>query len=403
MMKTSGKVRALLPCLLFLCSAAHSGISKEGQLKLLSHYSNASLVEDSLKLATSSSGLAISTVINYGFWYGICKSPEVVSALAGRFDLSGTEQNELREVKSSFCNQLAAVITSTEVALAGHLSLWPLELPWWQPLRFVGTAYSVYDVYTNFDPDLIPITTAAYFTGEVVARTVAGATAVTGLRHQNKSAIQPLDYTCTEYNMMSLIAGMMVGTIVYEKMIAREFSSVKASFGYVISAALTDGISAISSLSRHRSDCIFRVGTVTAAEVLAGTGAIAGAWATAIVGAGTVALSSPSELSGIIAAFTLFLTAPPIGLWGVAGMNTGAIVGAGVMVLLKQQCLRLDSNHLLNNVALSLAPALALALINSISNYAVYGYSLEDSLSETTRKQWQKFHAPLDYLYTLFQ
>ncbi|WOG30104.1 hypothetical protein [Endozoicomonas sp. 8E] len=143
-MKAFGKSLPLFLCLQLLCSIAHSGISKQEQFNLFSHHSNTSLVEDRLKLATSSSGLVISTVINYGFWYGICRSPEVISALAGRSDLSGTEQNERLEFKSSFCNQLAAVVTSTEIALAGHVSLWPPETPWWQPLRFVGTAYAGY-------------------------------------------------------------------------------------------------------------------------------------------------------------------------------------------------------------------------------------------------------------------
>ncbi|WP_257275459.1 hypothetical protein, partial [Endozoicomonas sp. SESOKO4] len=78
------KLMPLFLCLLIICSVAHSGISKEEQFNLLSHYNNASLVEDSLKLVTSGSVLAVSTVINYGFWYGICKSPELVSSLAAQ-------------------------------------------------------------------------------------------------------------------------------------------------------------------------------------------------------------------------------------------------------------------------------------------------------------------------------
>ncbi len=406
-MKTSGNLIPLFSYLLLICSIAHSSVSREEQFNLLSHYNNASLVEDSLKLVSSSSGLAVSTVINYGFWYGICKTTGLVAALSGRFGLSGTEQNELQEAKSSFCNQLAAVITSTEVALAGRVSPWPLETPWWQPLRFVGTAYSAYEAYTNRDPYLIPIMTTAYFTHEVMARTVAGATTVGGLRYQNESTIQPLDFTHTEYKMLSFFTGMMVGTIVHEKMIARGVSPGKAAFGYIISAVLTDGILLISNLSKRILDGDIRVETATAAEVLAGTGAIAGSWATATVGVVNVAQSPNSLFLGHVTLANLFvaesLTATVrTELWCAAGMATGSVVGSEVVHLLWQQRSRLDSNHLLNNVALTLAPALALALINGFSNNIVYGYSLEESFSETARNQWKKFHAPLDYLYTLF-
>ncbi|WP_257281151.1 hypothetical protein [Endozoicomonas sp. ISHI1] len=371
----------------------------------MSHYNNTSLVEDSLKLVSSSSGPAASTVINYGLWYGICKTTGLVATLSGRYDLSVTDQNELQEVKSSFCNQLAAVITSTEVALAGRVSPWPLETPWWQPMRFVGTAYSAYEAYTHRDPYLIPIRTTAYFTHEVVARTVATATAVGGLRYQNESTIAPFDYARAEYNILSFIAGMMVGTIVHEKMIARGFSPGKAAFGHIVSSVLTDGILLISYLLKQISDDDIRVETATAAEVLAGTGTIAGSWATAVVGAVDSAQSPNSLFSGQFAVpmfVAMRLTPARTELWSVVGMITGSIAGSGVMYLLWQQHSKLDSNHLLNNVALTLAPALALALINGFSDNAVYGYSLEESFTETTRNQWKKFHAPLDYLYTLF-
>ncbi len=407
-MKISGQLTALFSCLLFLCSVAHSGLSKEEQFKLLSHYSNTSLVEDSLKLATSSSGLAISTVINYGFWYGICKSPEVVSALAGRFDLSCTEQNELQEVKSSFCNQLAAVITSTEVALAGHVSSWPLKQPWWQTLRYAGTAYSGYAAYTNSNPYLMPIVTASYFTHEVVARTVAGATAIRSSRYQDRSTTHPLDYAESEYSMLSSVAAMTVGSIVYDMMIARDGSHAKAIFGYIISHALVEGLSAISPLSRYNSNCDDSVWTEAeaGADVLAGTGvgALAGSWATAISGGVRAAHISKDLLPSIaMVVYTAILISPCTrGRDITDGMVGGLMAGNLVLALLSHQRSALDSGHLLKNVALTLAPALTLALINGFSNNAVYGYSLEESFTETVRNQWKKFHNPLDYLCTLF-
>ncbi|WP_257288820.1 hypothetical protein [Endozoicomonas sp. SESOKO2] len=62
--------------------------------------------------------------------------------------------------------------------MAGHLSLWPPDQPWWQPLRFVRTGLVVYNTYTTDDPHFIPLIAMTYFTRETVARTVAGACTV---------------------------------------------------------------------------------------------------------------------------------------------------------------------------------------------------------------------------------
>ncbi|WP_257275462.1 hypothetical protein, partial [Endozoicomonas sp. SESOKO4] len=143
---------------------------------------------------------------------------------------------------------------------------------------------------------------------------------------------------------------------------------------------MTDGILLISYLLKQISDDDIRVETATAAEVLAGTGTIAGSWATAVVGAVDSAQSPNSLFSGQFAVpmfVAMRLTPARTELWSVVGMITGSIAGSGVMYLLWQQHSKLDSNHLLNNVALTLAPALALALINGFSDNAVYGYSLE--------------------------
>ncbi|WP_257254162.1 MULTISPECIES: hypothetical protein [unclassified Endozoicomonas] len=375
----------------------------------MSHYNNASLVGDSLNLFISGSGLAVSTLIQYGFWYGICKSPEVVSALAGRFDLSGTEENELHGIRASFCHQLAAVITSTEVALAGHLSPWPLELPWWQPLRFVGTAYVGYQTYTHQNPYSATIKTAIYFTHEVVARTVTGASAIRSLRKQNTSTIQPLDYARNEYFMLSSTASMLVGIMFYKKMLAIGSTSLEAAIAYLISAGLTETISAISYLPVLNSDSAGIEEKEAKAIAAAGSGAIAAAGSGAIAGSITTAISAAmvswgrSDLSlNIAELITITLAIPDVRHLNGSEILIGTIAGTGSIQFLFQQSRILDSEHLMRNGAVTLAPALALALINGVSNNAVYGYSLEESLTETARTQWMKFYAPLDYLYTLF-
>ncbi|WP_252179053.1 hypothetical protein [Endozoicomonas sp. 4G] len=400
-MKTSVKLISLFSCFLLISSVAYSNALKEEQFNLLSHYNNSGLVEDSLKLATSSSGLAASTVINYGFWYGICKSLEVLPALADHFDLSGTEQIELRGLRLSFCNQLAAIITSTEVALAGQVTLWPYERPWWQPLRFVGTAYTGYKAYTSQEPHLVPTITAAYFTHEVIARTVAGASAIQAFRHRDKDSIRSLNYAGTEYTLLSSVAGMMAGAIIYDQMRLKGATHAKAAFAYLVAATLTKRISAISSFSAYNPNRNDRIDIGSAA--LTGTGAIAESMATAMAGYIAVSAGDTSDIFLSTAALGTAAVATPrvsykVGFKSIAGMAVGAVV----MRLLLQQGRTLDSDHLLRNIALTLAPALALALINGVSNNVVYGYSLEESFTDTTYNQWKKFRDPLDYLYTLF-
>ncbi|WP_257255593.1 MULTISPECIES: hypothetical protein [unclassified Endozoicomonas] len=367
----------------------------------MNHYNNASLVEDSLKLLISSSRLAVSTVINYGFWYGICRSPEVVTALTGRFDLPRTEESELQEVKASFCNQLAAVITSTEVALTGHLSLWPLELTWWQPLRFAGTAYVGYQTYTNCPFYPAAVMTAAYLSHEEVARNVAGATTIRALRHKDIGKTQPLNYALSEYKMLSSVAGIIVGAIVYKKMLNRGLTSVKAAFAYMISASLTKTLSTICSLSLPNSGSADRVEKEAGAIAAAGAGAIAGS----VAAAGTIALWWHGDLfldTATLSTIAFAIVIPAHYHIDVARAVVGMTYGVVFLQFLLQQSLELDSRHLMRNIAITLAPALALALFNGLSNHAVYGVTLEESFTETTRNQWKKFYAPLDYLYTLF-
>ncbi|WP_252180344.1 hypothetical protein [Endozoicomonas sp. 4G] len=409
-MKTSGKRILLFSCLLFICSAAHSGLSTEERFQLLSHYNNTSLVEDGLKLVTSGSGLAASTAINYGLWYGICKATGVVPALTGRFALSGTEQNELQEIKSSFCNELAAVLTTTEIALAGRVSPWPLETPWWQPLRFAGAAYSGYVAYNaESNPYLIPIIAAGSLTQAVLVKTGAAGITLWNFSHLDKSTIEPLDYPRLEYSMLSFFAGMITGTIFYEQMRAKGASKAKAGFAYLISFALVERILAISALSLHKPGSSDLIGAEAGAETLAAMGALAGSWAATASGTLAVTRSSSTIMGGVALAGTLWSACYHMNYhigrpFKSIGLTLGVFVGTQAMINRGRQPSTLDSNsnNVLRNAALNLVPALTIALLNGLSNNAVYGYSLEESFSKTAWTQWQKFYAPLDYLRTLF-
>ncbi|WP_257281145.1 hypothetical protein [Endozoicomonas sp. ISHI1] len=398
-MKIHGKLLPLFSCLVFIGSLAHSGASKEEKYYLLGHFNNASLVEESLQLASSGSELTVSTVISYGFWYGICQSAGLVSTLTSRPAPPDTEESELQEFKSFFCNQLTAVITSTEVALAGHA--WPC--PFVQPLRFVGTVFIAYKTYTHYDPYFTPVLTMAYFTHEVIARTIAGAYTIKALRYHGR-IIEPKDYANSEYIMLKSIAGMMIGAIAYNKLLAGGSTYTEAFFGYLISAAVTRTLTALFFLPASDSGADHAVG----ADSLAGAGVISGSIAGVIAGA--IAVGTPlnepfmpmAALGTLVVSLKEFESSSEIN----NKINTGAIaglaVGAGVIKLLALQSSILGSSHLLRNVAITLPLALTIAQINGVANNAVYGFSLAESFTKTARNQWKKFYAPLDYLHSLF-
>ncbi|WP_257281147.1 hypothetical protein [Endozoicomonas sp. ISHI1] len=408
-MKTSGKLIPIFSCLFFICSVAHSGASKEEKYYLLGHFNNASLVEESLQLVSSSSELAASTVVSYGFWYGICQSAGLVSTLTSRPDPPGTEESELQEFKAFFCNQLAAVITSTEVALAGHA--WPC--PFVQPLRFVGTVFIAYKTYTHYDPYFTPVLTMAYFTHEIIARTVAGAYTIKALRNHGR-IIQPKDYANSEYIMLKSIAGMMVGATVYNTSALRGVTIVEAVFAYHVSATVAGTLIAlfIQPASNSSADHAFGADSLVGAGVLAGSIAGAGVLAGSIAGAtaGAIAVGTPlnnlfmpmAALGTLVASINEFEFSSEINHKINAGAIAGLAAGVGVMKLLALQSSILDSDHLLRNIPINLAIAWTITEINGVANNAVYGFSLAESFTKTARNQWKKFYAPLDYLHSLF-
>ncbi len=391
-----------------MCSVVHSGVPKKEQFDFLSHYNNASLVESDLKLAGSASGLAVSIFLNYGFWYAICESTDLISVLMGRLGLFA------EEFDGRFCNchQLATAITHTEVALAGQVSPWPVEQAWWQPLRFASMgrkSFFCYKVFTKENHSFVPLVTLSIFSGEVVSRTVVGALVTQALRYQDKLTIQPLEYAYGEKLSLSLLTGVVVGSIISDTMKARASTRTKRKFACAASASLTGIISAIISLSALKpgdSDIV-------------GVAVVAGAGAAFIGFSGTKAQDAVIIMAGAVSGV---LPGAGRGVGTLAGLLAGVGVGVGVKIgvsirvilsllsLIPERSERnlppgsqLDSRRLLRNLGIILVPALALALINGISSHAVYGIPLEESLMETVWNQWQKIYVPLGCLHALFK
>ncbi|WP_257280651.1 hypothetical protein [Endozoicomonas sp. ISHI1] len=389
-MNKSFNLFPLLLCLLY--SMAKASPPSQNDFDFLEPFNDTAPVANGLELTGSIAGVSLSTLLNLGIWWGVCKTAGIVSGLSGTHDLAASDTKELEQMKTDFCLQLAPVITTAEVALAGHVSPWPLEQRWWKPLYFAGAGMAAYVAPTK-TREHIPVAVLTYLASEALSRTGASAGSALMLRKMNVRDINTEWYAVGEYAIFSPMNGIIAGAVAYETMIHIGFSPAKATLASVISAAIAGTLSGIVSM------LTIDVGGETNAVVAAIYGAVAGAGAgvTAFVGAeaGLIALAGAGAGAVAVAVVVAKVEAMAAGLAGAT-----IVGGAGALLMLGSS--KITSNNLLIKAAVTLVPALTFAVINSLSNYAVYGYPLEQGLSETGWTQWEKFYAPLDYLSTLF-
>ena len=413
-MKTPFKSVLWILCFLFMCSIARANIPSIEQFDFLTHYQNASLIESAFEFAESATELSLSTLMNTGVWYLICKTPEFVSGVAQYFGFEGSEKKEFKAIKADFCLQLASVISAAEVALVGQVSPWPLEPLWWQSLRLAGAGLAAYVDYKAPDEKIgLPLATLIFIASEATVRTVSSAVSATAFRIQEVTKMSPERYAYGEYTTLSVINGLMVGGVVYEAFMYKEgIRPVRAAFVSLVSAAMTSVISGIVSTSTTGWGRQLIAGAIAGAGAGVGAGAAiviitglrarTGAGAGAAIAAGTIAGAAAVNVAGAGAGAAAGAAAGAIAVAvAVAGVATGVGVGVGVGALLIKNSSKIASNNLFNKASVILAPALSLALINSLSSYVVYGYPLEQGLSDTAWILWKKFYAPLDYLSTL--
>ncbi|WOG27816.1 hypothetical protein [Endozoicomonas sp. 8E] len=475
-MKKSFNLFPLLLCLFY--STTEASPPSKNDFDFLEPLNDTTLVANGLELAGSVAGLSLSTLLNLGIWWGVCETAGIVSGLSNTYDLAASDTKELEELKTDFCLQLAPVITTAEVALAGHVSSWPLEQHWWKLLYFAGAGMDIYASMTKTRRH-IPVGVLTYLASEALLRTVVSAISVQILRHMRfVRDITTKRYVAGEYAILSSINGVMVGAVTYEALIHKGFRPARASLAAVVSAAIVGVLSGIGSEliadveEQTKAGVGAGVGIGVGAGALAGilAGATAGSVSGAGFGTGIGAGAGPGILSGILAGVVSgsvvgagVVAAVGVGLGGVTGALTvaeigprvgsgvgseagfgaglgafvvalsGALAGAGVGIgngigngivdgfgitlgvgstaaalfgvgtLLMLASSKTTSDNVCTITGITLAPALTFAVINSLSNYAVYGYPLEQSLSETIWTQWKKFNAPLDYLSTLFK
>ncbi|WP_448215358.1 hypothetical protein [Endozoicomonas sp. 2B-B] len=420
-MKKSFNLFPLLLCLLY--SMAKASPPSKNDFDFLEPFNDTALVANGFELRESIAGLSLSTLLNMGIWWGVCKTVGRVSGLSRTYDLAETDTKELEELKTDFCLQLAPVITTAEVALAGHVSPWPLEQRWWKPLYFAGAVMAAYAANKK-TRELIPVAVLTYLASEAVSRTGASAISALILRKMSVRDIAAERYAAGEYAMLSLINGIIVGAVVYESMIHKGLSPAKATFASVVSAAIAGTLSGIISMltidlgEQTQAGVVAKVimGVVMGVVVGAGAGVVELGLASVGAEAGAVALvGNAGTIVGVIAGALVGTGAGAGALVGAgagprikvgAGVGAGATTGAsalsGAVALLMLCSSKITSNNPFIKASVTLAPALAFAVVNSLSNYAIYGYPLEQGLSETSWTQWKKFYAPLDYLSTLF-
>ncbi|WP_448215356.1 hypothetical protein [Endozoicomonas sp. 2B-B] len=422
------KLFNLFPLLLCLfCSTTEARPPSQNDFDFIKPLNDTTLVANGFELRESIAGLSLSTLLNMGIWWGVCKTAGIVSGLSSTHNLAETNTKEREKLQTDFCLQLAPAITITEVALAGHVSPWPLEQRWWRPLYFSGAGMTAYTANTK-TRELIPVAVLTYLASEAVSRTGASAMSALILRKMNVRDIETESYAAGEYTILSMVNGIMSGAVVYESMIHKGLNPAKATLASVVCAAIVGTLSGIISVLTIDLDGETQAEAGAAAAAGAGAGAVAGAGAGFIVsglasvateaaavtlgvGDGVIAGAAVGVIAGALAGA---LAGVGVGVGVGANIGVGASIGAGagvevagaalggVVVLLVLGSSKITSNSPFIKAGVTLVPALAFAVINSLSNYAIYGYPLEQSLSETGWTQWKKFYAPPDYLSTLF-
>ncbi|WP_252176163.1 hypothetical protein [Endozoicomonas sp. 4G] len=408
-MTKSFKLCPLLLCL--LCTMAQASHPSQNDFDFLEPFNDTALVENGLELTGSIAGVALSTLLNLGIWWAVCKAAGIVSGLSSKYDLAESDTKELGKLKTDFCMQLASVVTTAEVALAGHVSPWPLKQCWWKPLHFAGAGMAAYATMTAARAR-VPVAVLVYLASEAVTRTGASTISTLILRNMSVRDIPAKWYKATEYTLLSGMNGIIAGAVMHEVMIHKGSSAAKVALASVVSAAITSTLSGIFSMLMIDVDGQVMAWVVPVAGV--GAGAMAGALGTtgieAVVGVIAGVCACAGALPGVGATTIIAVeNGAEVGLG--AGIEFGAGVGiaagsfalGGVTALLMLRSSKTTTNNPFIKAGITLVPALTFAVINSLSNYAVYGYPLEEGLSETSWTQWKKFYAPLDYLSTLFK
>ena len=390
------------------------------------------MVKDGSELIKNTGLLSLLTLADLPFLFAICKAGTFVSGMTGH-----SKKNNIGSVKgkSDYCLKLASVMTVAEVALAGHVSPWPLEQTWWRPLRFTGVGVAIYTNYMS-GGKTAPEVALTYLVIEATARTCSSIALTPTLTDTNSQCFKPSQYNYVQHVFFSVISGITAGAILYEILIETDVKPAKATSAFVITASIVSAMSALKSTvesnwasnesvaiggvkNRAEAEALITTAVAVAAilgvmrmkvlECMTGAGGhtSAGAEAAAMVGALIVFVPAAAAIVTFTASIGIYAGAA----FGVLARAedgsilltliptlTFALAGAELGRFFTLASSKVASNSYTTNAFITLASALGITLINSVCNYSVCGNSLENSLYETYWTLLKKFYAPLDYL-----
>ena len=92
-MKSLYRQFALFICLSLLGSMVKADDSGQSNFDFLkTPLENATMVENGLALAINAGGVSLSTLINTGLWWGVCKTPGIISGLVNKHQFTESEK-----------------------------------------------------------------------------------------------------------------------------------------------------------------------------------------------------------------------------------------------------------------------------------------------------------------------
>ncbi|UYM14884.1 hypothetical protein [Endozoicomonas euniceicola] len=417
-MKTTYKRLSLFIYLMLLFSITKADeTSYQNRFELLKIPSpeNATLIENGLTMLKSTAGVPISMILNTGIWWGVCKATGFISGVVSRHQFTEPQKQELQAMKTNFCAQLAPLIATTETALAGKVSPWPLPSGL-LPLRLVSLALAAYSSYPMHSS--IPAAVMTYLTVEALSQTTASAVSTAGINKEEVTHITDNynAYQLYQYDTLAIFTGILTGSIAHAALLYRGVTSVKAGFISTISAIVAGVLSSATYRVNAGLNKNFKNAILSSSGHLIGAGSGLLTLILTRLGASDP-LISKTLMRVAVTADTLALAGALTGAFNGAsirdrdsvvlgtsiGTSIGTLVGAFAGLGAIFGINRLAQKNFGLAAAGAVAIATTLALINSMSGYAVYGYPLEQSLSKNSQILWKKFYAPMEYLSTLFQ
>ena len=286
-------------------------------------------VENWLELTESFAGISLTTLLNLGIWWGVCKTPGIISGLSNEHRLNDEGRERVDILKADFCLPLASIITTAEVALISR-SPKPLEQNCWDPVLFVVAGSSVSAVYLY--PKRRPMEAAsfalfwlAFKAGSKIVASTATAS-IPGEKHARDIEIERR-YVYKGNIIPPMVNGVLAGLLTYQAMIYKNFEPEDAATFSAVSATLAGALSGMGIISKTDR----KVGVAAAGAAAAGAGAGAGtvmAAAAAGAGTGTTIAVTAVALADILAE-TRADAAVSTGAIVENVVSTGAIMGAG--------------------------------------------------------------------------